>query len=200
MSDYIDFIDSNGSEWTRTNRFRGARETIAAQAAEIAQLKEQVKFVQSESFRTQAVSAQTFPTSAGDGDENTGNPNMYHESRNCLECLNREVDAQTEKIQAQAAVIEKLLEALTKIATARIGKPERWAHALFSDEKIAVEALATPSDSTQILAEVRRAEREKCAKVCDRLSRKEKDHAAGYGFGYLTYTADDCAAAIRAME
>lgn len=57
-----------------------------------------------------------------------------------------------------------------------------------------------PTDSTQILDEVRRAEREKCAKVCDRLSRKEKDHAAGYGFGYLTYTADDCAAAIRAME
>lgn len=102
---------------------------------------------------------------AGDGDENTGNPNMYHESRNCLECLNREVDAQTEKIQAQAAVIEKLLEALTKIATARIGKPERWAHALFSDEKIAVEALATPSDSTQILAEVRKQERERVEKM-----------------------------------
>lgn len=126
---------------------------------------------------------------AGDGDENTGNPNMYHESRNCLECLNREVDAQTEKIQAQAAVIEKLLEALTKIATARIGKPERWAHALFSDEKIAVEALAIPTDSTQILAEVRRAERER---VITLLNAR---------FGYLAdYDLHQMSKAIRAME
>lgn len=40
MSDYIDFIDSNGNEWTRTNRFREAKETIAAQAAVIEKLRE----------------------------------------------------------------------------------------------------------------------------------------------------------------
>ena len=40
MSDYIDFIDSNGDEWTRTNRFREVKETIAAQAAVIEKLRE----------------------------------------------------------------------------------------------------------------------------------------------------------------
>lgn len=39
MSDYIDFIDSNGNEWTRTTRFREAKETIAAQAAVIEAIK-----------------------------------------------------------------------------------------------------------------------------------------------------------------
>ena len=60
------------------------------------------------------------------------------------------------------------------------------------------EAIAIPTDSTQILDEVRRAEREKCAKVCDDLR-----HPDGYsGEAALDWYAgtDHCAAAIRAME
>lgn len=47
------------------------------------------------------------------------------------------------------------------------------------------QALSIPTDSTQILDEVRRAERERCAKVCE-----NKWNVYG----------DDCATAIRAME
>lgn len=166
------------------------REQAAAQAAEIAQLKEQVKFVQSESFRTQAVSAQTFPTSAGDGDENTGNPNMYHESRNCLECLNREVDAQTEKIQAQAAVIEKLLIFVKYVSEQTPEKPDYWTSCgqCSSNSDEAEDLLAIPTDSTQILAEVRRAERERVAKF---VAKQRND---------IPMTGIECAVAIRAME
>ena len=41
------------------------------------------------------------------------------------------------------------------------------------------------------------AEREACAKLCDRLYRKEKAHASAYGSGYWCVTAKDCASAIR---
>ena len=41
---------------------------------------------------------------------------------------------------------------------------------------------------------------EEAVKVCDRLDRKEKNHAAGYGFGYLTFTAQDCAAEIHKLK
>ena len=115
MSDYIDFIDSNGNEWTRTTRFREARETIAAQAAVIAALRAHLK------------------------------------------------------------VIAGL---------------QLCADNLMSNSDIAAKALALSTDSTQILDEVRRAERERCAKVCEGLKKKGIDY----------FMADSFAAAIRAME
>ena len=98
MSDYIDFIDSNGNEWTRTTRFREARETIAAQAAVI------------EKYRLLIA---TF---------------FHHYDCN---------------IPHQGMMAEAIDEL-------RMYEPS--------------------TDSTQILDEVRRAEREKCAKVCKAFS------------------------------
>lgn len=104
MTDYIDFIDENGSEWTRTNRFREAKETIAA----------------------------------------------------------------------QAAVIEKLREALLV------------SHDL-STSTITRLLNTIPTDSTQVLAEVRRAEREKCAKRAE-------------AYTYMSQNFNALAEEIRAME
>ena len=66
---------------------------------------------------------------------------------------------QREQVAAQAAVIEKLREALIA----------GWSLQCDFDDarRLADDALALSTDSTQILDEVRRAEREKCAKVCD---------------------------------
>ena len=125
MSDYIDFIDSNGDEWTRTNRFREVKETIAA----------------------------------------------------------------------QAAVIEKLREALTACVCAMqdhqagIGITEIFD----KSEALGRKILATPTDSTQILAEVRRAERERVAQMILN-GRFLHDESPAAQF------AKEVAAAIRAME
>ena len=54
-------------------------------------------------------------------------------------------------------------------------------------------ALSNYTDSTEILDEVRRAEREKCAKVCDA-------KAAGARYVYQREELIELAAAIRAME
>lgn len=90
-----------------------------------------------------------------------------------------------EKTQAQAAVIEKLREALIA----------GWSlQCDFDDAKrLADDALAIPTDSTQILDEVRRAERERCAKVCEA-------KAAGARYIYQREELIELAAAIRAME
>jgi hypothetical protein len=40
-------------------------------------------------------------------------------------------------------------------------------------------------------------EREACARLCDRLYREEKAHAASYGSGYWYVSAKDCAKKIR---
>ena len=82
--------------------------------------------------------------------------------------LHEQVDLQVPKMaftqlkaanDAQAAVIEKLQGALIA----------GWSLQCDFDDamQLADDALAIPTDSTQILDEVRRAEREKCAKVCD---------------------------------
>lgn len=112
MTDYIDFIDSNGSEWTRTSRFREAKETIAA----------------------------------------------------------------------QAAVIEKLREALSVAMWFAPNHPTLPENKRRFD--ILKATLAIPTDSTQILDEVRRAERERVAQMFEE---------SGIG-------GDHLAAAIRAME
>ena len=125
MSGYIDFIDSNGNEWTRTTRFREAREAIAA----------------------------------------------------------------------QAAVIEKLREALTACVCAMqdhqagIGITEIFD----KSEALGRKILAIPTYSTQILAEVRRAERERVAQmILDGRFLHDESPAAQF--------AKEVAAAIRAME
>ena len=125
MSDYIDFIDSNGDEWTRTNRFREVKETIAA----------------------------------------------------------------------QAAVIEKLREALTACVCAMqdhqagIGITEIFD----KSEALGRKILAIPTESAQILADVRRAERERVAQMILN-GRFLHDESPAAQF------AKEVAAAIRAME
>lgn len=100
-----------------------------------------------------------------------------------------------EKTQAQAAVIEKLREALTACVCAMqdhqagIGITEIFD----KSEELGRKALALPTDNTQILEEVRRAERERAAKVCDA-------KAAGARYVYQREELIELAAAIRAME
>ena len=133
MTNYIDFLESNGNECTRASRFREAKETIAAQAAVIGELREAL---------TACVCAMQ------DHQAGIGITEIFDKS----EALGRKI-------------------------------------------------LAIPTDSTQILAEVRRAEREKCAKVCEELR-----HPDEYSVDNVDWFADwcagtdHCAEAIRAME
>ena len=63
-------------------------------------------------------------------------------------------------------------------------------------------ALSIPSTSTtlnELIEKVEKMTIDRCAVVCKTLDRKEKRHAAGYGPGYLTYTASDCEQIIRAL-
>ena len=82
-------------------------------------------------------------------------------------------------IAAQAAVIEKL-RGILDVAN-------EWFDEYAPQELLFAvsEALAIPTDSTQILDEVRRAEREKCADLCEKSDR---------------YRGDYFASKIRAME
>ena len=57
----------------------------------------------------------------------------------------------------------------------------------------------TPTTLNDLVEEVEKRTIERCAGVCKTLDRKEKCHAAGYGPGYLTYTASDCEQIIRAL-
>ena len=88
---------------------------------------------------------------------------------NELECVISDLSVECrelrEQVAAQVAVIEKLREALSVVMWFVPNHPTVPENKRRFD--ILKEALAIPSDSTQILAEVRRAEREKCAKVCD---------------------------------
>ena len=65
-----------------------------------------------------------------------------------------------------------------------------------------VEVMSTPLTPTalnELIEKVEKLTIERCAGVCKTLDRKEKRHAAGYGPGYLTYTASDCEQIIRAL-
>ena len=67
---------------------------------------------------------------------------------------------------------------------------------------VADEAMSTPFTPTalnDLVEEVEKRTIERCAGRCKTLDRKEKRHAAGYGPGYLTYTASDCEQIIRAL-
>ena len=87
-----------------------------------------------------------------------------------------EITKLREQVAAQAAVIEKLREALIA----------GWSLQCDFDDarRLADDALALSTDSTQILAEVRRAERERVAQMFEE---------SGIG-------GDHLAEAIRAME
>ena len=64
------------------------------------------------------------------------------------------------------------------------------------------EALSTPFNPqalNELIEKVEKRTIERCAGVCKTLDREEKLHAAGYGPGYLTYTASDCEQIIRAL-
>ena len=105
--------------------------------------------------------------------------------------MSEEITKLREQLAAQAAVIESLKEALHYSLGA-------WEYDGVSDEhgsifREANDRCDTPTDSTQILAEVRRAEREKCAKVCEA-------KAAGARYIYQREELTELAAAIRAME
>ena len=57
----------------------------------------------------------------------------------------------------------------------------------------------TPTALNELIEKVEKMTIERCAGGCKTLDRKEKRHAAGYGPGYLTYTASDCEQIIRAL-
>lgn len=81
--------------------------------------------------------------------------------------LLRMLEEREETMYAQAAVIEKLREALIA----------GWSLQCDFDDarQLADDALAIPTDSTQMLDEVRRAEREKVIERCIELGAIERD-------------------------
>ena len=92
------------------------------------------------------------------------------------------------KVAAQAAVIEKLREALIA----------GWSLQCDFDDarRLADEALAIPTDSTQILDEVRRAERERV----DEQAARERIAERAEAYAYMSQNFIALAEEIRAME
>ncbi len=111
-----------------------------------------------------------------------------------LDCTLKEITKLHKTIAAQAAVIEKLREALSVVMWFVPNHPTVPENKRRFD--ILKEALAIPTDSTQALDVVRRAERERCAKVCEDRS----EHYHGCYMGEEATGASSCAAAILAME
>ena len=109
--------------------------------------------------------------------------------------MTQNIESVIETIAAQAAEIEKLREALTACVCAMqdhqagIGIPEIFD----KSEALGRKILAIPTYSTQILAEVRRAERERVAQMILN-GRFLHDESPAAQF------AKEVAAAIRAME
>ena len=98
-----------------------------------------------------------------------------------------EITKLREQVAAQAAVIESLRDALSVVMWFVPNHPTVHENKRRFD--ILKAALAIPTDSTQILDEVRRAERERCAKVCE--SHPDPEYTAVHF---------ECASLIRAME
>lgn len=107
---------------------------------------------------------------------------------NTLEDCGNEINKLREQVAAQAAVIEKLRESLrTLIALEMADTGATDSDELCCEYQDAIRSYsAIPTDSTQILDEVRRAERERVAKFIED--------------GDLLVSASTHAAAIRAME
>lgn len=99
-----------------------------------------------------------------------------------------EITKLREQVAAQAAVIEALRAHLKVIAGLQL-----CADNLMSNSDIAAKALAIPADNTQILEEVRRAERERVAQMILN-GRFLHDESPAAQF------AKEVAAATRAME
>ena len=80
-----------------------------------------------------------------------------------------EITKLREQVAAQAAVIEKLLTFVKYVAEQTPEKPDYWSSCgqCSSNSDEAEDLLAIPTDSTQILDEVRRAERERVAQFVD---------------------------------
>ena len=126
---------------------------------------------------------------------------------NLLDAERQATERLREQVAAQAAVIEKLREALPDTLWFLDRYSNRWDGINGKHPNCVVEtareALAIPTDSTQILDEVRRAERERCAKVCEEYDdRIEAMRDADYQADLAGRQAGAmrCAAAIRAME
>ena len=102
-----------------------------------------------------------------------------------FDCTLKEITKLREQVAAQAAAIEKLREALIA----------GWSPQceFYDARKLADDALALSTDSTQILNEVRRAERERVAQMILN-GRFLHDESPAAQF------AKEVAAAIRAME
>lgn len=96
-----------------------------------------------------------------------------------------EITKLREQVAAQAAVIAKLRDALG------FAEDCWFCEQMLTKSVVAKmkQALAIPTDSTQILAEVRRAEREKCASICDQVHPMASSNPPVL-----------CAKLIRAME
>lgn len=99
-----------------------------------------------------------------------------------LDCTLREITKLHKTIAAQAAVIESLRAHLKVIAGLQL-----CADNLMSNSDIAAKALAIPTDSTQILDEVRRAERERVAERAE-------------AYAYMSQNFIALAEEIREME
>lgn len=105
-----------------------------------------------------------------------------------------EITKLRETIAVQAAVIERLTKRLASTniiieVVCAIHPDSACAEYELAEN---MNALAIPTDSTQILNEVRKQERERCAKVCEAFF--EDDDAMD------RQVKAQCAAAIRAME
>ena len=112
---------------------------------------------------------------------------------------------ETELLAANAALeaeIVRLREALSYFV--QFNSSEQTIEVFLDTCEItkARKALSTqfaPTALNELIEKVEKMTIERCAGVCKTLDRKEKRHAAGYGPGYLTYTASDCEQIIRAI-
>lgn len=102
-----------------------------------------------------------------------------------LDCAMKKITKLRETIAAQAAVIEKLREALSVVMWFVPNHPTVPENKRRFD--ILKKALAIPTDSTQILDEVRRAERERVAERAE-------------AYAYMSQNFIALAEEIRAME
>ena len=124
--------------------------------------------------------------------------------------MNTEMTTRETELTAQVAALELEVVRLRNALETFIAEHEEcedsdgWMAQMCSMKALhaADEAMSTPFTPTalnELIEKVEKMTIELCAGVCKTLDRKEKRHAAGYGPGYLTYTASDCEQIIRAL-
>lgn len=64
---------------------------------------------------------------------------------------------------------------------------------LYTSDQVAAAVLKATKPLEEQLAKAEQRVAEACKSMCLSLARKEKNHAAGYGIGYLNYSAQDVA-------